>query len=52
MSPTSTSGGYRFGFHAVRIFPETLKRRRCNETFLQSENFILNLGVIRTSFLI
>ena len=47
MSHTSISGGYRFGFQAVRIYLASMKRRRCNEIFLQSKNFISNLGVIK-----
>ena len=46
MSHTSISGGYLFDFYAVRISPASLKYRYCNEIFLQSKNFILNLGII------
>ena len=47
--PTSISGRYRFGFQTVRISPASLKHRLRNEIFLQSKNFILNLGVITVS---
>ena len=39
MSPTSISGGYSFGFQAVRISPASLKRRGCNEIFSTIEKF-------------
>ena len=46
MYSISQSGRYRFGFKAVRISSASMKCRRCNKIFLQSNNFILKLSVL------